>query len=498
LKSRKKISIGWQYFQNREAWAIMEQNFNNDELEQFLREEADEHTMYPSEHVWENIRLTVQGETSWHALTFGTLLILIVLTTVTLFNYPPKTIAFKTNKIIQKAENITETELPAITDKTTVINLEDQISPENITKRTLETIQQNLIQNEQTAITKIKDLSTFNSPLNVIPAKTEKETALKINRNVIVPNPLTTVSTDLSNYSEEDQAAGANNHTGLTETRKSRLAGKLNASLHTGSDGDPSADALFNDFTYSPVVHQKQKTRFELQFYATPSVSYRKLVDDESRVLYQQNAVSSPSNINSFVRHTPALGFELGSGIAYALTPNFKIKTGLQFNIRQYYIDAYQSYGIATFAIVQNNHLDSVQLVSLFSNTNNYNNQSTKIDNKLYQLSIPIGLQWDIINGKKFGLSVSGSIQPTVTLNKNVYMISTDYKNYANGAPFFRKWNLNSSAEINFTYNTGNVKWYVGPQFRYQQYPTYNNEYPIKEYRLDYGLKLGISTPIFK
>ena len=498
MKSRKKISIGWQYFQNRAAWAIMEQNFNNDELEQFLREEADEHTMYPSEHVWENIRLTVQGETSWHALTFGTLLILIVLTTVTLFNYPPKTIAFKTNKIIQKAENITETELPVITDKTTAINLEDQISPENITKRTLATIQQNLMLNDQTAITKIKDLSTFNSPLNVIPAKTEKETALKINRNVIVPNPVSTVSTDLTNYTDEDQAAGANNHTVLTETRKSRLAGKLNASLHTGSEGDPSADALFNDFTYSPVIHQKQKTRFELQFYATPSVSYRKLVDDETRVLYQQNAVSSPSNINSFVRHTPALGFELGSGIAYALTPNFKIKTGLQFNIRQYYIDAYQSYGIATFAIVQNNHLDSVQLVSLFSNTNNYNNQSTKIDNKLYQLSIPLGLQWDIINGKKFGLSVSGSIQPTVTLNKNVYMISTDYKNYANGAPFFRKWNLNSSAEINFTYNTGNVKWYVGPQFRYQQYPTYNNVYPIKEYRLDYGLKLGISTPLFK
>jgi long-subunit fatty acid transport protein len=73
-----------------------------------------------------------------------------------------------------------------------------------------------------------------------------------------------------------------------------------------------------------------------------------------------------------------------------------------------------------------------------------------------------------------------------------VYLISTDYKYYANGASFFRKWNVNTALNLNFSYKINNgTKLYFGPQVRYQHLPTYNNAYPIKEYRLDYGLKIG-------
>jgi hypothetical protein len=481
----------------------MEYNFNNDELEQFLRDEAEEHTMYPSEHVWDNIRVEVHGETSWHALTFGTLLILLVLTTLTVFNYPPKTIALKTNTLIQKTESVIDNNV-AIADKTAVVSLEDQINPESITRRTLETIQQNLLQNDdQLYIERMADVDIVASPLNISPNKTTKEDIspdiAKSTLSTTYPtdnNPK--LVTDISDLLDEEAHVATDKSFATSETRKSRLANKLGSPLNSNADADPSADGLLKDFAYQAPEKEKQKTRLEFQVYATPSVSYRKLEDDKTRVYYQSGIQNLNANINNFVRHTPALGFELGAGIAYNITPSFKIKTGLQFNIRQYYIDAYQSYGIATIAIVQNNHLDSVQLFSMFSNSNNNSNLSTKIDNKLYQISIPVGLQWDIINGKKFGLSISGSLQPTYTLNKNVYMISTDYKYYANGAPFFRKLNLNSSAEVNLTYKTGNVKWYIGPQIRYQHYPTYNDVYPIKEYRMDYGLKIGISTPILK
>jgi hypothetical protein len=188
------------------------------------------------------------------------------------------------------------------------------------------------------------------------------------------------------------------------------------------------------------------------------------------------------------------LGTEVGAMLLYNLTPSFKVRAGLQFNVRQYYIDAYQSAGLATFALVQNNHLDSIRFFSSFSN--NSGNAQTKLDNKLYQISIPIGFQWDFVDGEKFGVSVGATLQPTFTLNKNVYMISTDYKYYANGAPFFRKWNINTGIDLMFTYKTGNLKWYLGPQIRYQHLPTYNDIYPIKEYRLDYGFKMGVALPL--
>ena len=209
------------------------------------------------------------------------------------------------------------------------------------------------------------------------------------------------------------------------------------------------------------------------------------------------SANSQPTSINTTVRHTPALGIELGSNILYTLTPIFKLKTGLQFNIREYFIDASQSFGIATIAFVQNNRLDSVTMFSTLGNNINGIN-STKINTKLYQISIPIGFQLDLIQGKKLGISASASIQPTFTLNKNVYMLSTDYKFYTNGADFFRKWNFNTSADLNITYKIGDLKWSVGPQIRYQHLPTYTDIYPIKEYRWDYGLKIGVTAPINK
>ena len=287
-------------------------------------------------------------------------------------------------------------------------------------------------------------------------------------------------------------------------TKKSKYQNITQNNLLSNPDEISSADSYLTDFGFEKKKVMKRPTGFELQFYVTPSTSYRKLEDDKTRLNFTpattlSTVATAATNVNNSVKHTPALGMEVGAGIAYNLTSNFKIKTGLQFNIRQYYIDATQNFGFATIAFVQNNHLDSVSIFSMFgNNTGNNGYYSTKIDNKLYQVSIPIGFQWDFVQGKKLGLSASASIQPTLTLNKNVYMISTDYKYYANGAPFIRTWNFNTSVDLNITYKTGNIKWYVGPQIRYQHLPTYNDVYPIKEYRLDYGIKVGIATPIFK
>ncbi|WP_206203622.1 hypothetical protein, partial [Thermococcus sp. M36] len=100
---------------------------------------------------------------------------------------------------------------------------------------------------------------------------------------------------------------------------------------------------------------------------------------------------------------------------------------------------------------------------------------------------------WNFLTIKKFGASIGASIQPTFTLNKSLYVISNDYKYYADGESFFRKWNYNTSSELLFSYQLNHVKLFFGPQIRYQHLPTYNDVYSIKEHRLDYGIKLGIS-----
>ncbi|MDE3143787.1 MAG: hypothetical protein KGL19_06515 [Bacteroidota bacterium] len=483
----------------------MENKFNrNDELDQYLMDEVEAHKMYPSEHVWENIRTQLHGNPSWPALTFIAIAIILTLTVSTVFNYPPKTIITKTNTIVLKqGNNIVISNAPAeINTANETETLEHQINLNNYTKETFAAINdKNKFDNAAELIIPEK----INPSIEIV---TQNKSVVNISLPHTDPVLKTNLLVDNSNMVDEFAYINQNSNSAAitataTTAKKSKYQGLSGKSSIQSEENN--ADNYLNEFGFETKKAIKKPSGFELQFYITPSISYRKLEEDNSRLSYAQPTTMSLSqnrptaNVNNSVRHTPALGMELGAGILYDLTHNFKLKTGLQFNIRQYYIDATQTYGMATIAFVQNNRLDSVSIASMFGNSTGTNGYySTKLDNKLYQISIPIGFQWDFLQGKKFGLSASASIQPTFTLNKNVYMISTDYKYYANGAPFFRKWNFNSSLEFNLTYKTGNVKWYLGPQLRYQHLPTYNDVYPIKEYRLDYGFKVGFATPLFK
>jgi hypothetical protein len=155
----------------------------------------------------------------------------------------------------------------------------------------------------------------------------------------------------------------------------------------------------------------------------------------------------------------------------------------------RYYIDAYWApFNIATIAYVRNHQLDSVNMLSDYSNTIGY--QIAKLDNKLYQISMPIGLQWSFLPNSKIGVDAGITFLPTLTLNKNVNLLSTDYKYYNNGASFFRTWNANTGVDLNITDKTAKRTWFIGPQIRYQHFHTYNDLYPIKELRWDYGIKV--------
>lgn len=506
----------------------MENNYHqNEEIEQFLRDELKEQKMYPSEHVWENIRTEIHGNTSWPALTFIALFIIMALTISTIYNYPPKKfIVNSNNTFVQKLTTTQNISSSAVNNEINTINsdetLQKQMDPNNYTAKTFAVINntnagtftpaanQSLIVNDNIAVTKPPAIIEPNKQII-------SNSVLLINKTNYQNNELTVFDNsneDLSLHSNVTSSTPQSNDEvkvlrNKNKNKKALLYDAVTTVNH--NDDNPLEENYLKDFGFEAVKNKRQQSKWEMQFYLTPSISYRKLEDDKIRLNYLPvtasstainvplalNSLSSSININNAVHHTPALGMELGAGLLYSLTPGFKLRTGLQFNIRQYYIDASQSFGIATFAIVQNNHLDSVNIFATLGNSANGFN-TTKIDTKLYQISIPIGFQWDFVRGKKLGVSAGASIQPTFTLNKNVFMISTDYKYYANGASFFRKWNLNTSIDLNITYKTGDVKWYFGPQIRYQHLPTYTDIYPIKEYRWDYGLKIGLTIPINK
>src|SRR5258706_984005 len=66
----------------------MNESHHTDELEEYLQQQAGEHRMYPSDHVWKNIRKTIHTPKKWPALSVFTVLIISALVIGTVLNKP--------------------------------------------------------------------------------------------------------------------------------------------------------------------------------------------------------------------------------------------------------------------------------------------------------------------------------------------------------------------------------------------------------------------------
>jgi hypothetical protein len=136
-----------------------------------------------------------------------------------------------------------------------------------------------------------------------------------------------------------------------------------------------------------------------------------------------------------------------------------------------------------------------VEVVSAGSNYRNFNGgQDEWLKNFYFQASVPIGAEVKLHGNDKMYIGAASTIQPTYVLGERAYLITSDYKNYAQVPWLMRRWNVNTNLEAFVAYSTGKLKWQVGPQVRYQLLSSFVNKYPVKENLFDFGLKVGISA----
>ena len=486
-----------------------------DELEEFLQDEIKDHRMYPSDQIWRNIQNEVHGPQTWPALTFISLFIISALTVATLINNHPSE---KTAKLIVLKSGNNKKPLPA---NQPAVNSEfNAYSAEQVTASTIAQIeQQRIIDESKKIITEAPVIAMrfIKEDAGIaIAEKTLKEKQLPTKPSFIYETVQLNNTSENSASQENVEKTNflidvpeANATTQIQQENNTTIIGNsieknsIIAPVKAKKISDASStDEYLKEFAYKPVTTISAKnSKFGFGFFITPSTSYRSLSDFKAKEILGTAPASAPvglnytTNINEIVRHKPAVGLELGFAVLYNMTNRIKFKTGFQFNIRQYYIETFQSVAdVTTISLVNNHGIENVSVLSLYNNNNGYRN--AELDNKMYQVSIPIGFQYDVIKGKHLGITAEASIQPTFTLNKSLYLLSTDYKHYADGNSLMRKWNINSSLGINLTYQTGVYQWFLGPQARFQHLPTYSNKYPITEHLMDYGIRLGFIKQI--
>lgn len=494
----------------------MERGFYNDEFEELIKQKADQYRMYPSEQAWKGINRSLHTRKKWY--WFGFLLFIsgIGYYAVDQLISPSD---IKQQAAVNKADadHSTTADHEKTHHQTADIPFLGQISQKGL-------------RNDPAGTPR----SFVANPDNVVAGLTR-----------IIISPISMTGNDPASSTGGSVTEAGNTANGKPGSGKPSPADRL-ATL-TGGDKEINSPfelnrlMLFKDLPAPPVetdaaattetaetpriadvgLEEDQQRINWMQRYAVynlqvpklkrlswqlsfaPTMNYRKLTSNDATIPADIKNVPIAQNVagdpNKLVNHKPALGFELGSHFLYALSKNLQIKAGAQFNYSRYAIQAYGSYSsdVATIALNSSSNGFTFDSVTNYTRIRNFGGDvSENLQNQYFQLSLPVGFDYKVIGAGKLQVGVASTIQPTFLINRQSYLITTDYKNYTQEPSLVRRWNVNAGAEIYLAYKSGDLKWQIGPQFRYQLFSSYVDKYPIREYLMEYGLKIGVTKAI--
>jgi hypothetical protein len=243
---------------------------------------------------------------------------------------------------------------------------------------------------------------------------------------------------------------------------------------------------------------RKKNKNVEWTFYVTPlisGVSFDKRTIQPS--LSSQNASSivmlqNQSQPSFQLIHNPRLGFETGVEMAYNFSEKFGLITGANINYSSY--NNISNFIHPTYAnLILTDKAGAYQRNYLTHYGNGQSPSQISLTNYNLEISVPVGLQYNIWKNRKIRIDISSVIQPSTVLKSDAFLISSDGRYYVNDPSLIRKFNVGAAFGSYITFSVKKIKWHIGPDFRYQLLSTYKNIYPSKEHFIDYGIRIGIS-----
>jgi hypothetical protein len=470
----------------------MDQQFFEDEFEQFLRENADQHRMYPSDGVWTNIYR--QLHSGRRRIALGGMLLLVM------------------SGIFWLANTGSDIPIhPAITANNSL-----QLSGSGATISASTVTVDDII--EKLRAKSLIPTTAIAAPLSLSPLQLHKPDHLSDTYNPAKnqvsfpyssigmtiegsPTRTTKVFQAVEGQTHDaiaDLRASAVSKIDITEPGQARVSEPVRRSPLLSIAAATEANSHFASSISITGPKPKIKNRVSYLMSFAPSIGYRNLFEGNNHYTYGSSPLMVRHlDVNRFVDHQPAIGFELGGGIRYQVTRSLAVRTGLQINLTRYSIAAFaHSPEKATLSLNPDFGYLRDTLVATSNVRNLAGNSPEQLQNEFLQIALPVAAEMKLFGDNKLQVNLAGSIQPVYLLNTNQYLLSSDYSNYIKEPSLIRRWNMATSMEIFVSYTTGNVRWQVGPQFRYNLLSTYKTQYPIRENLMEYGFKFGVSKTI--
>ena len=457
----------------------MERKFYHTDFEELIKEKADQYKMYPSDRVWKGIDRAIRSRRKWYWSGFVLLLSGISYLAITELVTP--------SKVVPVQKNIAPKEQ------------KPEVTAQQLNPFSTPVIHEAPVTDEVTSDFSIGDngdvTAAFEIPLKLLPGTANATPGQKASVLISGLAPLQNHEQYNFELSWPETVNDVQAVTPVPQTEKIIL----HPEEQQQREEKMRVNWLMDNASFKMPSGKMKRISWQLAF--SPTVNYRKLTGSRNAKNFFAPTVAIPiatrldGSVGDLVNHKPALGFELGTHGHLMLSDRFSLKAGLQFNYSKYDIRAFRT-PVELTSIALNSQTGNSTLVS-FSDLRNFAGTSpTELKNQYFQLSMPVGFEFKVFGDERLQLNIASSIQPTYLLNSNTYLITTDFKNYAKEPSLVRKWNMNAGAEAFIAYERGGVKWQVGPQFRYQLLSSYKKEYPIKEYLMEYGIKVGITKTI--
>ncbi|MBC8032877.1 MAG: hypothetical protein H7Y03_01935 [Chitinophagaceae bacterium] len=452
----------------------MERNFyDDDDFEDFLKQKADQYNLYPSDRVWDTIYRSLHARRKWYAAT-GALLLLTTMVFISLEIVSTGYQKAAMNIVNDSVSNAHSLLASSVTGK--------DISGGSIS-----------------ATSPSASADANSTKTNDSKKESSDESDNELPR--LISNP-PFAGNSLADTKEKDNRSASGKLYMPMEApllELNNIAGKQDKEEEEEKEKKLEINWL-QDRAALRLSPFKNK-RYHLQFYISPGASYRRL--NNYRDTKATNNISplsgDPINVDGIVDHQPAFGLEAGSAVLYDISDRFILKGGIQLNFVRYNISAYKSAREMT-AITLSSATGSSsqqQTITSYSSIRNLGGRfPQELQNQYLQLSLPIGAEFRVLGNKRFQFNVAGTLQPTYLLYNNTYLLTSDYGNYTKQPDLVRKWNVNAAMEAYISYSFGGLRWQAGPQFRYQLLSTYTDRYPIREYLMEYGLKIGVTKTL--
>lgn len=479
----------------------MENDFNKTDFEHFIKQNADQYRMFPSEKLWKGIHNTIHTRRRWYG--FGLSFLILTTAVVTwvmlstsgknsqvISSLPPLTL----HQTIQENKPVTKINLAPVKPANNKLSfVTNAVNPEQdifLPDNSVNTVD-DYISSTNTLTIPTEEINS--GATTVLKAETGFVSDHLVAKAPVIPKQVI-ANEPVALPVVTDKINEINSTAALLSAAKEKE--NIREELNRNRVGDYSLtiESVINSYKYT-----RRKKRLALEAYITPSISYRDLKENKPFISWARNQTNGTTNatyaadINSVVKHKPDLGLQVGLTAGLPVTKRVRLLAGLQFNVSKYDIRAYT-------------HASEQTTISLstaaggrntVTATSNYRNvgvgpEPDWLRNLYISGSIPLGIEVRLLGNRRSYFGVSGTMQPTYILSNKSYLLSTDYKNYAKVPSLTRKWNLNAGFEMFAGISTGKLKWRVGPQIRYQVMSSYQERYPIKEHLFDFGLKMGI------